>query len=100
MLLIYAYETQYGGLHGISTYTVLEEDNIKLAEEIGRDLSIEVIQEFGLEEGMDEEDIEESIAYEIYKINNTAEKTIDELDRIIFKCGVDNFIKNNCVLLN
>lgn len=107
MLLIYAYDAQYCGLHGMFEYYILEEDNIKMAESIGTDLSFEVIQEFGLEEELVEEEASDEemeefyqdlIAYEIYKINNLGKKTIDELYEEIFQNGIEDFIKDNCIL--
>lgn len=98
--LIYAYEETYGGEHGMNTWDICNVDSVREAEEIGQDMSIEVMESYSsigedlLEEAREEaefygyeedssdfEDIldglyKENMAYEIYRLSD--EYTVEQ----------------------
>lgn len=108
-VFIYAYEGQYCGLHGIEDLTCTEVNSIKEAEEIGREMSENVISSFGLEdEWLAEDDESEDctdygtyaeyfgLQYEIYKIKDEVNLSIRELDSICSRLGKETFINEYC----
>lgn len=100
MLLIYAYDAFYGGLHGMNDYRVIDDAEASFADEIGVELSCDVINSYGyLEEEIYEEDnLEELIAFEVYRIKPSLadNKTIEDIEEIINKEGVNIFIDEYC----
>jgi hypothetical protein len=112
---IWAYENQYGGLHGIEDYAIIEADqDIDIAdlEADAAQMSREVIEDYTIsefygsleeDEDLDEEDIEdlaedfinENIAYNIYKVIKDEGKTVDELENMFINYRED-FIENYC----
>lgn len=108
-VFIYAYEGQYCGLHGIEDLTCTEVDSVEEAEEIGREMSEDVITSFGLEdEWLAEDDESEDcteyatyaecfgLEYEIYKIKDEVDLSIEELDSICSHLGKETFINEYC----
>lgn len=88
VVAIYAYENNYGGMHGFSSHRVIEVDSLEEAEEIAYQESCEVINNFGCimedietaaeeaeyEEGTDEynefieNSIQEDVAFDIWEV--------------------------------
>lgn len=78
---IYAYDAQYGGLHGMYSYC-FEECSLEDAELLGREMSYDVINSYAsiygrlIDEEMSEEEIEETyeedIAYEVWELRDDA----------------------------
>ena len=108
-VFIYAYEGQYCGLHGIEDLTCTEVNSVEEAEEIGREMSEDVIASFGLEdEWLAEEDESEDctdygtyaeywgLEYFIYKIKDEVNMPIEELDALCSQYGKDLFIEEYC----
>lgn len=98
--LVYAYEDRYGGNHGINAWDIYDVDSVREAEEIGQDMSIEVMESYGSigeelldeareeaefygyeEDSLDFENIldgiyKENIAYELYRLSD--EYTVEQ----------------------
>ena len=85
VVIIEAYEQMYGGLHGIEDIEIMKVKDISEAMEIGRQMSYDLIQSYGLEEiylryedleDMDDyefsecldEIVEENLGYNAYRI--------------------------------
>lgn len=107
---IYAYEGIYGGLHGINDSTIKECNSLEEAEKIGRQLSLDVMEEYDImnelyedykEEGTEdqheeiEELMEENVDYEIYLIGNTNNKSFKELLEEFIN-NKEEFVKTYC----
>lgn len=113
---IYAYDNTYGGLHGYESYAIVDCGDQDEAELTAREMSREVINDFGLvddemeayinSEDYDEEDsyeyedelIEEDIAYDIYEIVNTKGFSDEELENKFYN-NKEEFIKNYCKMI-
>ena len=111
---IHAFENMYEGLHGIESYSVIEAESLKEAEEYAFDCSCDVIEDYIINEFYDDaeyEDIEdeeelqeyideciqEDIAYEVYKVKETTE-SLEELDDKINR-DPEDFIEKYCIPL-
>lgn len=82
---IYAYENQYGGLHGINHFEVVEADSYEAAEAMAINMSCDVIEDYvadelieaARDEGIDEDSDEygefylQNIAYNIYTLDES-----------------------------
>ena len=110
-VFIHAYEGQYCGLHGIEDLTCVEVNSIEEAKEIGREMSEDVITSFGLEdEWLAEDDESEDctdygtyaeyygLEYEIYKIKDEVDMSIEELDSKCAYLGDKMFVEEYCEL--
>lgn len=110
LVVCYAYEGFYHGLHGIDSSAVLEvSDDIEKAQreidEWGNEESAELIYSYGLEDDyLDEDDedadIEDSMYYEdrgwyAHKIKDT-NLSVEELDKELCHLGMDLFIDEYC----
>ena len=100
-VFIYACENSYGGLHGIEDMTVTEVSDLKVADEIGRDMSLGVIESYGLAEEYEEEDeveydTDENTCWEIYKIKDGICISTSELDAECCNLGKEGFIEEYC----
>ncbi len=62
--VIYAYESTYGGMHGISNICVTEIDSLDEADSIGEAMAYEVIDSYSHLFTSDEEDCDEDGEYE------------------------------------
>ncbi len=113
---IYAYESMYGGLHGMNSFLVVECESMEEAEEIGSQESLNVMESYNdimssiyeeasqeYEEetdewyGMVDSIMEENSAYEIFEIKNTKVegRTMTDLENEFFN-DKDSFIKKYC----
>ena len=63
--VIYAYESTYGGLHGIYDICVTETDSLDEVDNIGETMSYEVINSYSHLFANDEEDCDEDDVYEV-----------------------------------
>ena len=99
-VFIYACEDFYGGLHGIEDMTVTEVSDLKAADEIGRDMSLGVIESYSIREKYGEEDVEydgdEGSCWEIYKIREDISISTRDLDAECCRLGKEYFIKQYC----
>ena len=115
-VFIYACENIYGGLHGMGSAEMTEVDTIEEAEEIGHEMSYDVIysyheitksfEEDAEAEGLDPESdeyaeymdecVEEDICYEVYLIADDVTLTKQELNDEIYNLGKEEFIKKYC----
>ena len=85
--LIYACEEMYHGLHGIEDMTIIETDDLAVANAIGQEMSRDLITSYGLESdyldsameelGYDEEDFDADLDVN-EKVWNLAEEMISE----------------------
>lgn len=81
--LIHAYENTYGGLHGIETALIVDCSTREDAEEIAIDESYDVMNSYSnMFEDLDEEDREESIAFDVFQIREDCTLSIEELDKL------------------
>ena len=99
---IYAYESSYEGLHGIENSCVCDVDSIDEANEIGREMSIEVCEDFIDEEEyinengeIDYDLMNTTLCWEIWKIKDDF-INIEDLDEISYNVGRDSFIEKYC----
>ena len=102
MYYIHAFEATYGGLHGIEDHYVYD-GTYGEAESIACDLSIDVMDQHGIDPSDGEADdfyheaYEDNIAYGIYKIKPEKEKLGEvELTDLAFHLGSEYFIKEYC----
>lgn len=63
--VIYAYESTYGGLHGIYDICVTEADSLDEADDIGETMAYEVIDSYSHLFTSEEEDCDEDVEYEV-----------------------------------
>ena len=66
LVYIFAYETSYGGLHGMYDADVVEVQDMEEADEYGYEMALGVVESYGCFD--DEEDIEQELEWRIYKI--------------------------------
>ena len=90
---IYAYEGQYGGLHGMYDQDIVEVKDITEANEIGRDMSEQVIEAYDLWD----DDFENELCWEAYSIaNEYIDLPDEELIAIAVNEGHEYFVENYC----
>lgn len=85
--LIYAYDAVYGGLHGMYDWTV-EDTNISDAEDIGYQMSVDMIESYShihdMPEDIDSEEYDEwldsMVEYEIHRIKDEYQNCDFEVD--------------------
>lgn len=98
--LIYAYDTMYGGLHGMYDWTI-EDVEPSEAEDIGYQMSIDVIESYSythdMPEDCDSEEYDEwldsMIAYEIYPIKEEYQNQILEIEE---NSDIEEIINRYC----
>lgn len=100
-VFIYAYEDQYGGLHGVYEQAVVEAANIREANEIAREMAENVVDSWGLWEADTDEDEEEfywdySTEWLIYKIRDDVTLSTEELDKLCSCEDYEEFAKMYC----
>lgn len=78
--LIWAAENKYGGLHGIYNVDVLECDSPQWADEMGRDMSYEVMTGYS----NIEEDLEDEVMEIAERDGLTEEEEIDSLREEVY----------------
>ena len=78
--LIWAAENKYGGLHGIYNVDVLECDSLQWADEMGRDMSYEVMTGYS----NIEEDLEDEVMEIAERDGLTEEEEIDSLREEVY----------------
>lgn len=66
LVYIFAYESSYGGLHGIYDADVVEVQDMEEADEYGYEMALGVVESYGCFD--DDEDIEQELEWRIYKI--------------------------------
>ena len=100
--LIYATEGTYEGLHGISDVDIIECENDNMAAEIGRDMSIEVIESYIDTSEISEEEYEdwldENTRFDIWEIDEEKVKGIKytELSDMAYN-DMEGFIEKYCI---
>ena len=79
---ILAYESEYGGLHGMYEIAVVEAENGIAADGIADEMGWDVIETYGLreEDEEDEQVMEHCTEWEIYEIRPDCEKSTRELE--------------------
>lgn len=97
-VFIYAYEDIYGGMHGINTSGVFEVENLKEANDTGKELAYEVIESFGhIFEDYNEDEVYDGLEWKIYPIKDIFKDTfIITLDRMSAELGPEIFIEEYC----
>ena len=90
-VFIYAYEQNYGGLHGINDMCVCDVDSLNEIDEIGLCMAQEVVDSYSY---LFEDDI--SLCWEAYKIKDDVTLSINELDKICNEFGYKLFIEEYC----
>ena len=98
-VFIYAYEQNYGGLHGINNMCVCDIDSLNEIDEIGLCMAQEVVDSYSylFEDECDDEDYDSiSLCWESYKIKDNVALSINELDKICNELGYKLFIEEYC----
>lgn len=112
---IHAYESSFGGLHGMDSHVIVECDSMAEAEEVALVESMDVMESYSCimdeiyeaasedyEEGTDEwyqavEDMkQDSAEWRIYYVIDTKGKSINELE-VEFWNDEDEFIRTYCL---
>ena len=99
---IHAFEQEFGGLHGIESYAVIEAINDEEAIMIAEEMSREVIEDYSnyldfmTDEANSEEELEEIIEEDIdgivYKLMEDTNASLEELDEE-YNNDPDEFLK-------
>lgn len=115
-VFIMAYDNIYGGLHGMYTFRVVDVDSPEEADELGEEMSYDIIQGYGsimesLENDIDpdlEEDspeweeelddlISQDAAWEVYEIDEDKARDVSyQVLEMAFSGDKDEFVKNYC----
>ena len=98
--LIYAYDTMYGGLHGMYDWTI-EDVEPSEAEDIGYQMSVDIIESYSythdMPEDCDSEEYDEwldsMIAYEIYPIKKEYQNQTLEIEE---NSNIEEIINRYC----
>ena len=90
-VFIYAYEQNYGGLHGINDMCVCDVDSLNEIDEIGSCMAQEVADSYSY---LFDDDV--SLCWEAYKIKDNVALSINELDKICNELGYKLFIEEYC----
>lgn len=100
-VFIYAYEQNYGGLHGIHDMCVCDVGSLDEINEIGLCMAQGVVESYShlFENEYDDEDYDgftDSFCWDVYKIKDDVALSIDELDDICNELGDELFIEEYC----
>lgn len=107
LVFVHAYEDFYCGLHGVEDMRVVDVNDMKEADEWGREMSYEVIESYGMDEhyfdeDMDEEEMDygEHTCWEAFRIKDEFVGLGErELERLASRVhGASSFIDKYCVL--
>lgn len=97
VVMIYAYESVYCGLHGINTGGVFEVDSVAEADDIGKGMAYDVIDSYSHAfEDYDLEEVEEGIEWEIWPVRDNTGLSVSELDCEFANLGRSLFINKYC----
>ena len=97
VVMIYAYESIFCGLHGINTGGVFEVENEAEANDIGKGMAYDVIDSYShLFEDYDLEEVEEGIEWEVWPVRDNTGLSVRELDREFATLGRSLFINEYC----
>lgn len=97
VVMIYAYESVYRGLHGINTGGVFEVENEAEANDIGEGMAYDVIDGYShLFEDYDLEEVKEGIEWEVWPVRDNTELSVRELDCKFATLGRNLFIDKYC----
>lgn len=90
-VLIYAYEGQYGGLHGMYEVEICEVNNIEEAYTIGEELARNVIDDYDLYDDC----FEEEPLYEVYVMSEEYQDlSVEELNNLLIDW--EDFVVEYC----
>ena len=100
--VIYAYESTYGGLHGIYDICVTEVNSLDEADDIGETMAYEVIDSYShlFEPDPDEEDEEYEVTSPEWEYTRILPKwdniSTEELDAEAAELGYEEFVNKYC----
>ena len=102
--VIYAYESTYGGLHGIYNICVTEADSLDEVDDIGETMAYEVIDSYSHLFTSEEEDCDEDEKYEAtspeWEYTRILPKwdniSTEELDAEAAELGYEEFVNKYC----
>ena len=102
--VIYAYESTYGGLHGIYNICVTEADSLDEVDDIGKTMAYEVIDSYSNLFTSEEEDCDEDGEYEAtspeWEYTRILPKwdniSTEELDAEAAELGYEEFVNKYC----
>jgi len=78
---IHAYEDRFQGLHGVEEYEVIEACDDEDAEQYANEMAEEVIDSYSyMWDEDDYDEIEEEKCYEIYKLTEDTNASLEELN--------------------
>lgn len=84
VVMIYAYESVYCGLHGINTGGVFEVDSVAEADDIGKGMAYDVIDGYSHAfEDYDLKEVEEGIEWEVWPVRDNTGLSVSELDTYV-----------------
>lgn len=97
VVMIYAYESIFCGLHGINTGGVFEVDSAAEADDIGKGMAYDVIDGYShIFEDYNLEEVEEGIEWEVWPIRDNTGLSVRELDCEFATLGRSLFIDKYC----
>lgn len=97
VVMVYAYESVYCGLHGINTGGVFEVDSVAEADDIGKGMAYDVIDGYSHTfEDYDLEEVEEGIEWEVWPVRDNTGLSVSELDCEFANLGRSFFINEYC----
>lgn len=102
--VIYAYESTYGGLHGIYDICVTEADSLDEVDDIGETMAYEVIDSYSYLFVSEEEDCDEDEEYEATSPEGEYTRILpkwdniptEELDAEAAELGYEEFVSKYC----
>lgn len=93
VVMVYAYESVYCGLHGINTGGVFEVDNVAEADEIGKEMAYDLIDGYShVFEDYDQEEVKEGIEWEVWPVRDNTGLSVRELDCEFTNLGRSLFV--------
>ena len=104
LYVVCAYESMYGGLHGIRSDNIIEVDSAQEAYEYGIDEAWNVVYDYCYDEyetGIEDEEVDideiirESLCVEIHKIKKETNESLEILNEKLYN-DVEGFIKKYC----
>ena len=95
--VIYAYESTYGGMHGINTLAIADVSTLAEADEIGFEMARDVTESYDCFDDISDEELLESCCWDVYVIKDEFQSmSIEELDTLCCDLGCDSFTNKYC----
>ena len=96
-VFIYAYESTYGGMHGINALAVYDVSTLAEADEIGFAMALDITESYDCFDDISDEELLESCCWDVYVIKDEFQSmSIEELDTLCCNLGCDLFTDKYC----